>query len=481
MTSGRITTLLAATVMVLVTSLATTVGAAPGLVATRVVLPAASNGLYQGYLPNMACVSVGNCVVSGVYNDTNGDQQGLVDVETKGVWQTSLALTPPTGAVNTSGGITMYSISCGSLANCATVGTYITGSGNQLPFVSSEVGGPWGHGTALVLPTNAATSGQVATPHAISCTGPGNCSVAGTYLVATTGASEGFVSSEIHGTWRTAVEVALPAGHNANPFVTLNQLACWKAGYCEGVGTYTDNTGVTHAFVVAQVKSAWHPAQGVSLPNNANAYADATLSEVTCLAGGDCTAVGTYLNIHGVQIPFAVSALAQVWRRGVAITMPAGAATNPSTVLYGFRGVSCATAGTCAFGGQYLDSAGNYQGFLVNRIKGVWQAATELALPAGARYAGHNGGVVAVSCTTAGHCSAAAAYVNAGGNYQTMLVSESGFAWSPGVTVTLPGTASTVGVDGGIYSVQCFTPATCQIEGSYLVGSSDYEGFVAAS
>jgi hypothetical protein len=338
----------------------------------------------------------------------------------------------------------------------------------------------WARALALTLPANAAAA-QVATPHSVVCNATGTCTIAGTYTTRGTVAQyQSFVSSEVNGALGVATEVVLPKDANANPFVSLNQIGCWRSGTCEAVGTYTNVNGVTVPFALAEVAGVWTKAALLNLPTNANAYANATLSEIACLSAGSCVAVGTYTTASGAQVPYAISEVGGVWRNGVPITMPAGAATNPSAVLYGFKGVSCFNFAYCAFGGQYVDAAGHYQGFLVNRVAGVWKSATELALPSGALYAGHNGGVVALSCVRAGQCTAATAFVNAGGNYQTMLVAESGGVWAPGKVVTLPGGAPTVGVDGGIYALTCFATGSCEVSGSYLAGSA-YQGFTYQS
>jgi len=67
----------------------------------------------------------------------------------------------------------------------------------------------------------------------------------------------------------------------------------------------------------------------------------------------------------------------------------------------------------CSAGGQYLVGTSTYEGFFINEVKGTWQSATEMALPAERRWPGENGGVVAVSCRSAGNCSAGAAYLDA--------------------------------------------------------------------
>ncbi len=61
--------------------------------------------------------------------------------------------------------------------------------------------------------------------------------------------------------------------------------------------------------------------------------------------------------------------------------------------------------------------------------------------------------------------------------YVALLVERDQQRVVAGITVTLPGTATTVGVAGGIYSVQCFSVTSCQVSGSYQSAPSRYDGF----
>ncbi len=158
--------------------------------------------------------------------------------------------------------------------------------------------------------------------------------------------------------------------------------------------------------------------------------------------------------------------------------MPANAAANPATYLYGFSEIACASSGNCSAGGQYRDDKGYYQGFFANEIAGVWKRATELSLPTGAPQAGKNGGVITIACPSAGNCRAGAAYVDSGGNYQALVINEQNGTWQRGVKVVLPDGATTASVAGGVYEVVCTSVNACTAVGSYQENSGDYEGFV---
>lgn len=443
--------------------------------ATALALPKPNVGLNQGYLPFQSCSSLGNCAVTGIYVAGRGEVAGVIESEVKGVWRTPLRVGEPVGA-SAAKGVTMDGVSCPADGSCAAIGQYVT-STDQLPFVVSEVGAKWSRGVALPLPANALTKSESATPHSIACASAGNCTVVGTYVANTTSVStQGFIASEHAGVWRRAQELVLPAGANANPLVTLSQVSCGTSTNCVAVGSYIDTNNVSRAIVVPEVAGTWKRALAIGLPGNASAYAGAQFSEVDCTTSGSCLAAGTYNTFTGAVQPLVALSTDGVWDRALQVGLP-NRAKNPATLLYGFKGVACASAGNCAFGGQYLDKSGKYQGFLDNVVNGVVQHAQVLALPAGALQAGHNGGVVSLSCPQVGNCVAGAAYLNSANTYVAYLVGETHNVWSPGISVTMPSGSQAVGVAGGIYSVDCFSASACQVSGSYASSSSRYDGF----
>ncbi len=336
----------------------------------------------------------------------------------------------------------------------------------------------WRRGSELILPTNAASTGQVATPHAISCASTGNCTVVGTYVAKTSAlATQGFFSSEVNGVWHHALEVTLPAGANANPMVSLAQVSCWSVGNCLVVGSYVDANDVSLDVVVPEIAGKWKNALPVGLPGNASAFAGAQFSEVSCTPSGSCIAVGTYNTSSGAVQPLVALGDAAQWTRALEVHLPASAAKNPETLIYGFQGASCAAPGDCALGGQYMDADGHYQGFFDDVINGDVQRAQVLRLPGGAVQAGHNGGVVSISCPAIGTCFAGAAYMSATNKYEALIVHETNNVWQLGATIALPNGATSVGVAGGVYSVQCFTTSSCTASGSYQSSASRYDGF----
>jgi hypothetical protein len=450
--------------------------------AQMITLPTGATGLLQGYLPGLSCPSAGNCSAAGAFTDSSGQTQGLLINETSGSWGAPHQLLAPFDAAPNPL-TTIYAISCAASGHCAVGGSYQDTRGDVQSFVAIESSSIWQSANKVTLPAGALVSGQYSNVKAVSCASANNCSALGTYLDSTTPLPriEGFTLKEVNGSWGTAVRVQLPPRTNFNPYVTISQIECSSTTNCVAIGSYIDSQNATRPLLLSEASGSWSSAKPLTLPSNANAYPLASLSEVTCVSAGHCVAIGTYTNRVGATEGLIATQEAGTWGRAVVMPVPVNAAANPHVFFFGFNGVTCSSIGNCSAGGQYRDRSGNYQGFFVDEANGVWQDASEMTMPAGALYGGANGGVVAVSCPSDGNCSAGAAYVDASGSYQALIVNRVNSIWQTGTKVILPAGGGAVGIGGGIYGLICDASGPCTATGSYLDGAGNYQGLTIAS
>lgn len=476
------TTIVVATLVTLAAALPASATLPAWQNAKSVTLPSGAKGIPDGFLPSLTCVSVGYCEAAGSYTDAHNDVEGLILSESGGVWTAPLTLKAPAGAA-ANPGVTIYALSCGALGSCTAAGSYQSRAGDVLSFYANEAKGVWSSARELPLPANAMVNGQNATVRSVACPSAGNCSAVGNYLDndAVTAQDEGFVALEVNGLWHRATAISFTSKPNFNPFVTMSQIACASDGRCVAVGSFIDSNDVTQGLLVDENGNAVSRGETLALPANASAYAGATLSEVTCVKDSTCAVFGSYYSHSGAIEALSASQTRNVWSRAVELAMPTDADTNPHVFLYGFNGIACFSSGNCSVGGQYEATNGDYEGFLANETNGTWSSAQELSLPSGAQFAGKNGGVVALACPANGNCRASGAYVDAAGLYQAVVVTEVDGVWQQGVKVVLPGNASSVGVDGGIYALVCASTSLCTGSGSYQLNASTYEGFTLTS
>ena len=90
-----------------------------------------------------------------------------------------------------------------------------------------------------------------------------------------------------------------------------------------------------------------------------------------------------------------------VW--GTAIEVPGTAALNRGGDAV-INSVSCASAGNCSAAGDYQDSSGHRQVFVVSQVNGTWGKAKEVPGTATINTGGF-AEVFSVSCAAAGYCS----------------------------------------------------------------------------
>ncbi len=172
--------------------------------------PASTVGDQTVVLASVACPQAGTCTAVGWYFDNDENGQGLLVTQTGGVWQPGAEVTLPSNAV---GGLEKQSagldwISCVSLGNCLATGVYTDLGYNSQGLLLSEVNGVWQTGVESPLPRNASTM-QYAAANQSDCTSVGVCTVIGQYND-TRGNVLGYALSEAGGTWGPATELAMP-------------------------------------------------------------------------------------------------------------------------------------------------------------------------------------------------------------------------------------------------------------------------------
>src|SRR5580704_17980755 len=65
------------------------------------------------------CPAAGSCVAAGAYIDANGDQQGLIETLSDGVWTPAVAPLPANAAANPEAAVT--AVTCVAVGSCEAV------------------------------------------------------------------------------------------------------------------------------------------------------------------------------------------------------------------------------------------------------------------------------------------------------------------------------------------------------------------------
>jgi hypothetical protein len=432
-------------------------------IAVEVPGTAALNAGGDAQVLAVSCWRAEACAAGGFYADAAGRQQAFVVTAAGGVWGDAQPV-PGLSRLNAGGAARVLSVACPRDGDCAAGGFYTDAHGHQQAFVASLAGGQWGQAVELrgTGKLNAGGSAQVI---ALSCPAAGGCAAAGDYRGSVTGASaaQAFVASEHAGRWAAAEQVPGLAGGNLARLTSaaMTSLSCPSAGNCAAGGWWLRN-GNRHGFVASLTRGRW--GRLVSLRGGG------PVSSVSCWRAGDCLAGGT--SGGASHNGYVATQIRGRWTR-----------TDNLAVLRGdtVSSVSCPSAGNCAVAGLYPSSPvwGPTSTYVMNQRGGIWPRSVYITQGGDAATSGD---LIEVSCSSAGNCGAAGAYLifaGLGGYFNVAFqVGERGRRWE---RANWPPSNNLIDVGLGpsqANSVSCPTAGTCVAAGYYTTCPSPEIGNV---
>ncbi len=299
-----------------------------------------------------------------------------------------------------------------------------------------------------------------------------------TIAVSSAIASVFFVSSaQADGTWGTAIEVPGFASISTGAGAVVNTVSCSSDGNCGAIGGYTDAANAVQAFVSSETNGTWGvaiPVPGISTLNFGGAVGN--LLVISCTSTGNCSAGGTYTDVSKNTQAFVANETNGTW--GTAIEVPGFAALNTGGGTSGqLFALSCSSAGNCSAGGTYNDSSSKVQSFVVSETNGTWGTAEEVPGTA-ALNVGGAGILTSMNCSSNGNCSGAGVYADSSSLIQGYVVNETNGTW--GSAAAAPGLAA---LNAGGYTVpvqvSCSSAGNCAVAGAYTDGSNNPQAYVA--
>jgi hypothetical protein len=385
----------------------------------------------------VSCPSATACVAVGEYTDSAGFDQPVVDTLSGGTWTSAEGALPGDAATDSTvvhPFAYLYSVSCTSSTSCVAVGAYRNTSGDNAAFIATLSGTTWSAQPAP-LPANAGTFGSLLTT--VSCSSATLCAGGGYYRDNTSGEPfNGLLVTLANGVW-TGIAAPQPAGAgndaDGHQSSFTSGVACPSAASCVATGGYEDASGDTRPLLDTWNGSGWTglqapvPADASSTPGfeqlvsvscgsptscvTVGFYQDAgmkdwglidTLSngtwsalkapqpansdasnqsvqlfELSCPTPSFCLTVGTYVATGDTTTAFVDMLSAGTWTSR-STPLPGNVTTTGSIVSQG-RVVACNSPVACTLGGPYVDSNGNFQGYLdtYTGVQGYWLDATD--------------------------------------------------------------------------------------------------------
>jgi hypothetical protein len=295
--------------------------------------------------------------------------------------------------------------------------------------------------------------------------------VGGCILLLAGGSATTFGSTTVgtHLDWASGSEAVLPsnAAGGSQQIVSLNSVSCPAAGNCSGVGSYVDSAGNVQGLLVTETSGTWAAGVEAALPADAAADPQVTLDAVSCASAGNCSAVGGYLDSSGDAQVLLLTETDGVWAAGIEAALPANAVAGDGFLA----AVSCATAGNCSAVGSYLDSSKNVVPLLLTETAGSWATGVEATLPANAAGIKQTATLESVSCASPGNCAAVGGYFDRARDSEALLLDQTAGSWGTGVEAKLPANAAPTRKYAGetvlLLAVSCSSAGNCSAAGSY--------------
>jgi hypothetical protein len=365
----------------------------------------------------LSCSSPGNCSAGGSFINGagltrsellggQGPTTAFVVDEVHGKWGRAHALAGVVAPANEEGATISY-LSCPTNGNCAAAGTFASvpcadGDNDcvlagatykrqfERSFVVNEVRGVWGSPQWL----RNANRGEYPNLTGLSCGAPGTCAAVGTSQ------QGGFVANEVKGHWESSVLFpgsSLPGQTSS----MISAVSCGSRGDCSAGGSYTDNLGHTHPFLVDEISGTWQRAAAIKGAHRPALNQYAQIQTISCGSASHCTAFGESLGPRGAGLFFFVlNKRSNAW---------SSVRLEPVSNAFAFRGFSgsdmaCSAGTSCTIAGSYftLDSA--TRPYALSEEGGRFTRLTSLKGIPRQNLAPTSGNIVALSCGAKDNC-----------------------------------------------------------------------------
>ena len=246
--------------------------------------PEAATDDPRAELTSVSCPAVDFCAAVGHYVATFGAdraEQPLLAVWNGTTWSSPSFSLPIIVEGDREDG-DLVAVDCTPDRRCAAVGTRHVPLDGTRPLIVSYAEGAW---SLSPVPMPADTGhGRLVD---VDCT-TAQCTAVG--VVDHAGSPTPMVQQGLGETWTRS---EAPRPQNAGTTLNMTAVSCSSDTSCAAVGWHYPIGGLTAAFVVALSGGAWTTATAPPPPAG-NLYGNSQLFDVACLAGDDCTAVGTY-------------------------------------------------------------------------------------------------------------------------------------------------------------------------------------------
>ena len=340
----------------------------------------------------------------------------------------------------------------------------------------------WGEATPAEFDDGVQNTAPSATFTAVSCASAGNCTAAG-YFSNADGAYEAFTMTSTDGDWGQATPAEYDDGvlQSTPPEAFFNSVSCASAGNCTAVGRFRNADGYFEAFTMTSTDGDWGQATRAEFQDGRQRIPpDAVFNSVSCGSAGNCTAVGQFKNALGNTEAFTMTSTDGDWGQATPAEFDDGVQnTTPNAV---FTAVSCASAGNCTAAGYFSNPAGAYEAFTMTSTDGDWGQATPAEFDDGVLQSTPPDVYFnSVSCGSAGNCTAVGFFRNVDLGNEAFTMTSTDGDWGQATPAEFADEVQHTPPYANLNSVSCASAGYCTAAGVFANVDNNYESFTMTS
>jgi len=280
------------------------------------------------------------------------------------------------------------------------------------------------------------------------------------------------------GVWANALPATFGEGvQYASPDDEFESVSCVAAGHCTAVGWFRNAGGGYEAMTMTSTGGVWTSAVPALLLSSTDP--DAEFNSVSCVAAGDCTAVGWFTNAGEDQNAMTMTSTGGVWANALPATF--GDVVQSSSPYAEFYSVSCVSAGNCTAVGYFKNAGGGLEAMTMTSTGGVWANVRPAIFGEGVQSSSPNAEFESVSCVAAGHCTAVGRFRNAGGGSEAMTMTSTDGVWANAQPATFGDVVQNSTPFARFNSVSCVSAGHCTAVGYFKNAGGGYEAMTMTS
>ena len=340
----------------------------------------------------------------------------------------------------------------------------------------------WGEATPAEFDDGVQNTAPSATFTAVSCASAGNCTAAG-YFSNADGAYEAFTMTSTDGDWGQATPAEYDDGvlQSTPPEAFFNSVSCASAGNCTAVGRFRNADGYFEAFTMTSTDGDWGQATRAEFQDGRQRIPpDAVFNSVSCGSAGNCTAVGQFKNALGNTEAFTMTSTDGDWGQATPAEFDDGVQNDSPDAV--FTAVSCASAGNCTAAGYFSNPAGAYEAFTMTSTDGDWGQATPAEFDDGVLQSTPPDVYFnSVSCGSAGNCTAVGFFRNVDLGNEAFTMTSTDGDWGQATPAEFADEVQNNSPDAAFNSVSCASAGNCTAVGVFANADGNYEAFTMTS